>query len=95
MNVGNSIYKIPDGKLIKIELHYDNNAIDQVKITGDFFAYPESSIEGMEKMLAGLELNEEQITQKIDDIIKIREFELFGLNPAGIARAIMMCVENS
>ena len=46
-----SIYKVPNGKLLKVSLDYDevDNSIEQIRITGDFFAYPEESIELIEK----------------------------------------------
>ena len=42
-----SIYKIPNGKLLKIALEYNekSNSIDRIRIMGDFFAYPEEAIE--------------------------------------------------
>ena len=38
-----SIYKVPNGKLLKIFLDYDKKtqSINYINITGDFFAYPE------------------------------------------------------
>ena len=48
-----SIYKVPNGKLLKIFLEFNekNNSIESIKITGDFFAYPEETIEIMENKL--------------------------------------------
>ena len=38
-----SVYKVPNGKLLKIFLDYniENKLINNISITGDFFAYPE------------------------------------------------------
>ncbi len=48
-----SVYKVPNGKLLKIFLDYDekSNLINELSITGDFFAYPEEAIELMENKL--------------------------------------------
>ena len=37
-----SVYKIPKGKLLKISLDYNKktNIINDLNISGDFFAYP-------------------------------------------------------
>ena len=45
-----STYKVPQGKLLKISIEFDekNNVIRDIRITGDFFAYPEEAIELME-----------------------------------------------
>jgi hypothetical protein len=42
-----SVYKVPQGKLLKVSLEYDEkrNILQSVCITGDFFAYPEEGIE--------------------------------------------------
>ena len=36
-----SVYKIPEGKLVKIGLETVDDKIKKIKITGDFFLYPE------------------------------------------------------
>ena len=46
-----SVYKIPEGKLVKIELETTDNKIKKIKITGDFFLYPEEIISKLEKSL--------------------------------------------
>ena len=41
-----SIYKVPDGKLLKIFIEYNekDKSIKNINIMGDFFAYPEATI---------------------------------------------------
>jgi hypothetical protein len=43
----NTTYKIPQGKLLRISLEYNEKKeiIDKISIMGDFFAYPEESME--------------------------------------------------
>ncbi len=60
-------YKVKGGKLLRCSLRLDNNVISSIKITGDFFMYPEEKVESLEEMLTGVERNEEKIRGKIND----------------------------
>ena len=90
-----SIYKVPDGKLLKIFLEYNkkNNQIESLKITGDFFAYPEEAIEILEYKLKNTELKREFLIKKINSIIKENKIEFIGLNAEGLTEGIMMCLK--
>ena len=88
-----SIYKVPNGKLLKISLDYDekNNSINEINIMGDFFAYPEESIESMENELKNTILEKESLIKKIDSIIKEYNIEFIGLHAEGLTEGILMC----
>jgi len=90
-----SEYKIPAGKLVKINLEYDklSKKIINIKITGDFFAYPEDSIEIIEKELKGVSLKKKDIRKKIDDLINSNNFEFIGLNSEGLSDGILRCLK--
>jgi len=88
-----SIYKVPQGKLLKISLTYDENTnmISQVRITGDFFAYPEEAIELLEKELKNSVLEREYLIKKIRSIIKKYNIQFIGIDAEGLTQAIVMC----
>jgi len=90
-----SIYKVPDGKLLKITLEYDEekNLINNLKITGDFFAYPEEAIELIENKLKNSLLKRDELIEKINLIIKNNQIEFIGLNAEGLADGILMCLK--
>jgi len=90
-----SVYKVPNGKLLKIFLEYDenSNSITSISITGDFFAYPEEAIEAMEKKLENTLLKRENLHEKISSIIKENNIEFIGLNAEGLTDAILMCLK--
>jgi len=90
-----SIYKVPDGKLLKIFLEYNekNKSIDSIRITGDFFAYPEEAIEIIEKQLVDNKIDRNNLTKKINSIIKENNIEFIGLNSEGLTQGIMMCLK--
>lgn len=90
-----SVYKIPGGKLVKIKLQYDKESmkITNIGITGDFFAYPEESIDILEKELKNISLRKKDLYKKIDEIIKSNNFEFIGLNAKGLTDGILRCLE--
>ncbi len=88
-----SIYKVPQGKLLKISIEYDekDNVIRDIRITGDFFAYPEEAIELMETKLKNTVIEREQLQQKIRSIITEYHIKFIGVDSEGLTQAILMC----
>ena len=89
-----SIYKVPQGKLLKISLESDEtkNVITDIRITGDFFAYPEEAIEYMEKKLKNTILERGQLLEQITSIISEYLIEFSVVYAERLAHAILMCV---
>jgi len=90
-----SVYKVPNGKLLKIFLDYneEDKLIKHVSITGDFFAYPEEAIELMEDKLKGIVLDRSCLLEKIQSVIKEYNIEFIGLNAEGLVDGILMCLK--
>ena len=88
-----SVYKVPQGKLLKISVEYNkkNNVIKNIWITGDFFAYPEESIELMEKKLRNTVLGQEQLLKKIRSVITENHIQFIGVDAEGLTKGILMC----
>ena len=88
-----SVYKIPQGKLLKISVEYNkkNNVIKNIWITGDFFAYPEEAIELMETKLKNTILDQEQLLKKIRSIITEYHIQFIGVDAEGLTKGILMC----
>ncbi len=80
---GNIIYKA--GKLIRIKARFEGRKIREIKITGDFFLYPEDEIEDIEKSLIDKKVDE------VDGIIreKMKNLEYEGISPHELSTAIM------
>ncbi len=87
-----SVYKIPDGKLLKVFLTWDesSNQITKVLLQGDFFIHPESGIEEIEKALVGCALSENFMVSSIERVVSHFGMELFGVNSQGIAYGILL-----
>jgi len=90
-----SVYKIPNGKLLKIILDYNskNKSINNISITGDFFAYPEESIDIMEEKLKDTLLIKENLFEKINSVIKKYNIEFIGLDAEGLVEGIFRCLK--
>lgn len=89
-----SVYKIPNGKLLKVFLDYDskNNLIRDISITGDFFAYPEESVELIERELIGTMVDKDVLLSKIKSVVERNGIEFIGLDAEGLTQGIMLCV---
>ncbi len=86
MKSGKNIFKA--GKLIKIDLKYDET-INEIKIHGDFFLYPEDSIEKLQQQLVGTRIDKQAIKERIDAILRQELIESFGFTSEQLAEAIL------
>ncbi|MEK7528294.1 MAG: lipoate protein ligase C-terminal domain-containing protein [Patescibacteria group bacterium] len=85
-----AIYKVPNGKLLKVSAEADSNRIlTDVRIAGDFFTYPEENIELLEKYLVGTGWNEADLTAKIEAFLKENPTEFFGLDVPSLVQTML------
>lgn len=84
-------------KLIKITLEYEEDhhqenvrTINSIRITGDFFLYPEDSLEDLELQLKGTRLDKPKLKEKIDACLS--NSEAFGFDSESMSDAIMGCL---
>ena len=87
-----AIYKVPNGKLLKIFLEDAGGKIVSIKITGDFFLHPEENIEKMEKALVGAQLSREILTAKIEEFLKTSPTQFFGLDTESLVKTILSAI---
>ena len=89
-----SIYKVPNGKLLKIILDYSskNRSINNISITGDFFAYPEESIQRLEEILKDEKLEKNHLSTIISSFISSNDVQFIGINAEALTEGIMRCV---
>ena len=81
--------KVKEGKLVKVDLEYDE-VITGVKITGDFFMHPEETLEEIEKGLLGLkrDATDQTIAHRIREIMEVHDTQMVGLGPESLAKII-------
>ena len=84
-----NIYK--SKKLIKVSLECDEDIkiINSITITGDFFLYPEESLDKLEASLIGTKLGKDAIKQKIEKCLN--GSEAFGFDSESMTDAILGC----
>ena len=93
---GNSVYKVPGGKLVKIELALETadeiKMIKDIRITGDFFMHPEDLVEELEEGLRGSKL--EDAGTKIERVLVARvDAQMIGIEGRDIVHAIELADE--
>jgi lipoate---protein ligase len=85
------VYKVPGGKLLKISLSFDETThkIKDIMISGDFFAYPEESIEDLEQVLKERVLDAKELHDVIGSFIKDHDVEFIGVDASTLTDAIL------
>jgi lipoate-protein ligase A len=88
---GHNIYK--SKKLIKISLEYtDSRIISSIRITGDFFLYPEETLDQIEASLIGTKMDRNSIKETIEKCLS--HSEAFGFDSESLTDAIIGCLNN-
>jgi len=81
-------YKVPGGKLIRLQAGIKDGKIASARINGDFFVHPESSIAALEDALAGKKLEKSSLLTVVDK--KLKGATLVGITPEAIVHALLM-----
>lgn len=81
-------YKVKGGKLLRCSLRMDNNVISSIKITGDFFMYPEEKIESLEQMLMGVKMDKESIREKMNAFLS-SDVQVVGADAEDFVKLVM------
>ncbi len=78
--------KVPNGKMVCVEVEADKGITTKVRITGDFFLHPEDALDAVESSLTGIPLDtgEEELASRIKAALK--EASLIGAAGEDIAR---------
>lgn len=84
-----SSVKVEDGKLVKINLEYDDT-ITRVQLRGDFFLEPPEALKKIENKINGLpiETGREELAEKIDEV----DARFIGFEPVHVAEAVEKAV---
>ncbi|MDQ3848743.1 MAG: hypothetical protein M3261_07285 [Thermoproteota archaeon] len=92
MKIANNVYK--SQKLIRINLEYNEkeNTINQIRISGDFFFYPEEALEALEADLVGRKLERETLKQEIEK--SLGKTQVYGFDSTSLTEAILGCRHN-
>jgi lipoate-protein ligase A len=82
-------FKVPGGKLLRVQLALDGQNVATVKITGDFFIHPEEALPLIEKALQGSSLDWLDMEERIQKTVMDGRIQLIGFTPSDLANAIL------
>ena len=90
LKTAHNVYK--SKKLIKIALEYidDSKVIKSIRITGDFFLYPEEALDQLEGSLIGTKIDRYSIMETIEKALQ--KCEAFGFDSESLTDAILGCL---
>lgn len=82
-------YKIPDGKLVVVDLQVVRGCLHGVRLSGDFFLEPPETLDAIDTALNGLPQNAglEQLEQAVQSAVGA-DVEMYGITAAGIATVV-------
>jgi hypothetical protein len=89
---GRSEVKVPDGKLVRADVWYEDT-IDDVELHGDFFLYPETAKDDIENAVAGMETDStvDALSAAVVEAVDSTA-ELVGFGPEDVAEAVHQAV---
>ncbi len=82
----------PKGKFLKIHMDFDET-INEIVITGDFFAHPEQAIDELQKNLKGAKAESGEIKRILEDFFEEKGVRMYGISSEGLYKGIMECLE--
>ena len=80
--------------VIEVELSHDEVKITEIKITGDFFIYPEEAIELIEDTLRNTRTEKNIITEKLKEVYKKEEITTPGIKIADWVTVIFLAIDS-
>lgn len=87
--MGYAEFKAPKG-VIKVELETQNGKISRISLSGDFFMYPETSLENLERWLVGAQLQRESILSAVRQFYDATGVSTPMLGPEHWVEAILL-----
>lgn len=79
-------YKIPEGKLVVVDLQVIDGRLSHVQLSGDFFLEPPETLDAINTALTGLsqDASSTQLEQAVQAVIGA-DVIMYGITAAGIA----------
>ena len=69
----------------------DVKVIKSIRITGDFFLYPEEALDQLESLLIGMKIDRHSIKETIENALQ--KCEAFGFDSESLTDAILGCLK--
>ena len=80
-------------KLVKVSLEYteDTKIIHSIRITGDFFLYPEETLDEIENKLIGAKIDRDTIKETINKCLT--HSDAYGFDSESLTDVIVGCLK--
>ncbi len=86
-------YKVPGGKLVAAETTVELGLIKNVKISGDFFMYPEAAIIDLEEAITGTRV--EDLESTINNFFDSHPTQLIGVGLGDFVHVIRLSLASA
>ncbi len=82
-------YKTPGGKLVVVDFDVDDDLLNNVMVSGDFFLYPEETLEQISAALENMPVaaSEDEMLRCLEDAIP-DDAALVGFSPDAVVTAV-------
>jgi lipoate-protein ligase A len=89
-------FKTPGGKLVVVDFELDEGVLRDVRVSGDFFLYPDEALSAITAAVDGIpaDLAEEEIAARVVAAIPAGT-EWLGSSPAALAAAVRRALAES
>ncbi len=94
MRIGIYEYKAPKG-LIRVTVKVTEGVIEDIRVAGDFFIYPEDFIYELEQRLRGLKAEPGAIGKMVEDLFLSKHVESIGSGVEDFKTAIINAVREA
>ncbi|CAN5230931.1 hypothetical protein BH23CHL1_BH23CHL1_18110 [soil metagenome] len=83
-------FKTPGGKLVVVDFDVHNERLNNVTVSGDFFLYPEETLERINAALEDMPVasSEDEMLRCLEDAIP-DDAALVGFSPGAVVTAVM------
>lgn len=89
MAVGKVTRKEEGGKLFSVDVSCEGKSISSVRISGEFFAYPEGLVDSMERALRGVRPETVLVARAITSALFCSDGTLVGVRVSDLVAAIV------
>ncbi len=82
--------KVPGGKLVRVDVVCEQKVISKIRITGDFFVYPEEALASIERDLEaiGLSGTEAELEELVESTVSASNARLIGFSTKDLAEML-------
>lgn len=94
MRIGIYEYKAPKG-LIRVTVRVVDGMIEDIRIAGDFFIYPEDVVFMLENRLRGLKADPSYVGKVVEELFHLNVIESIGSSVEDFKTAILYAIKEA